>query len=117
MDVKKTTCCSGKSFFGANIGVAGLEPAASWSRTKHSTKLSHTPFQNANILYYFCKGMSRVLKWISVEAVIKIAGKHGGKVDELIGQADDRKSGGLAEKRILAHREKSQVKGGSVFCV
>ena len=25
------------------IGVTGLEPAASWSRTKHSTKLSHTP--------------------------------------------------------------------------
>ena len=26
-----------------HIGVTGLEPAASWSRTKHSTKLSHTP--------------------------------------------------------------------------
>ena len=25
------------------IGVTGFEPAASWSRTKHSTGLSHTP--------------------------------------------------------------------------
>ena len=25
------------------VGVTGFEPAASWSRTKHSTKLSHTP--------------------------------------------------------------------------
>ena len=25
------------------VGVRGLEPPASWSRTKRSTKLSHTP--------------------------------------------------------------------------
>ena len=25
------------------VGVAGLEPAASWSRTKHATKLRYTP--------------------------------------------------------------------------
>ena len=25
------------------VGVAGLEPTASWSRTKRSTKLSYTP--------------------------------------------------------------------------
>ena len=25
------------------VGVTGFEPAASWSRTKRSTKLSHTP--------------------------------------------------------------------------
>ena len=25
------------------VGVAGFEPATSWSRTKRSTKLSHTP--------------------------------------------------------------------------
>lgn len=25
------------------VGVRGFEPPASWSRTKHSTKLSHTP--------------------------------------------------------------------------
>ena len=25
------------------VGVTGFEPAASWSRTKHSTGLSHTP--------------------------------------------------------------------------
>ena len=28
---------------GFRIGVTGFEPAASWSRTKHSTGLSHTP--------------------------------------------------------------------------
>ena len=27
----------------AMVGVTGFEPAASWSRTKRSTKLSHTP--------------------------------------------------------------------------
>ena len=28
------------------VGVAGLEPAASWSRTKRDTKLRHTPKQH-----------------------------------------------------------------------
>ena len=28
------------------VGVAGLEPAASWSRTKRDTKLRHTPIFN-----------------------------------------------------------------------
>ena len=28
------------------VGVAGLEPAASWSRTKRDTKLRHTPMFN-----------------------------------------------------------------------
>ncbi len=32
------------------IGVTGFEPAASWSRTKHSTGLSHTPI--TEILYH-----------------------------------------------------------------
>ena len=32
------------------IGVTGFEPAASWSRTKHSTGLSHTPI--TVILYH-----------------------------------------------------------------
>ncbi len=26
------------------VGATGLEPAASWSQTKHSTKLSYAPF-------------------------------------------------------------------------
>ena len=32
------------------VGVAGFEPAASWSRTKRDTKLRHTPMQTAT--YY-----------------------------------------------------------------
>ena len=31
------------------VGVAGLEPAASWSRTMRDTKLRHTPM---NFIYY-----------------------------------------------------------------
>ena len=31
------------------VGVTGFEPAASWSRTKRSTKLSHTPFCSEKI--------------------------------------------------------------------
>ena len=27
------------------VGVAGFEPATSWSQTKRSTKLSHTPME------------------------------------------------------------------------
>ena len=38
------------------IGVTGFEPAASWSRTKHSTGLSHTPI--ACILYHNAAGLS-----------------------------------------------------------
>jgi hypothetical protein len=37
------------------VGVRGFEPPASWSRTKRSTKLSHTPFLK-NILYYNADG-------------------------------------------------------------
>ena len=39
------------------VGVTGLEPAASWSRTMRATKLRYTP-KNASILYcffLFCK--------------------------------------------------------------
>ena len=38
------------------FGVTGFEPAASWSRTKHSTKLSHTP--KSLILYHNRDGLS-----------------------------------------------------------
>ena len=33
------------------VGVTGLEPAASWSRTKRTTKLCHTPAERI-ILYH-----------------------------------------------------------------
>ena len=39
------------------VGVAGLEPAASWSRTKHTTKLCHTPI--AILLYKMAERLSR----------------------------------------------------------
>ena len=46
-----------KTFYGNTvIGVTGFEPAASWSRTKHSTGLSHTPI--ACILYHNAAGLS-----------------------------------------------------------
>ena len=47
-----------QDFFGIAtvIGVTGFEPAASWSRTKHSTGLSHTPI--ACILYHNAAGLS-----------------------------------------------------------
>ena len=35
------------------VGVTGFEPAASWSRTKRSTKLSHTPiFTTIDIIHH-----------------------------------------------------------------
>ena len=34
------------------VGVTGFEPAASWSRTKRSTKLSHTPVFFFRKVYY-----------------------------------------------------------------
>ena len=36
------------------VEVAGLEPAASWSRTKRATKLRYTSF-NYNNIYHFEK--------------------------------------------------------------
>ena len=33
------------------VGVRGFEPPASWSRTKHSTKLSHTPVSQKKYLF------------------------------------------------------------------
>ena len=36
---KTRTACGGSPL----VGMTGLEPAASWSQTKHSTKLSYIP--------------------------------------------------------------------------
>lgn len=56
MQVKKNpSCISRTDFF--MVGVAGLEPAASWSRTKHTTKLCHTPI--ALSLYRMAERLSR----------------------------------------------------------
>ncbi len=37
------------------VGVSGLEPEASWSRTKRDTKLRHTPMrpEHSNMIHYF----------------------------------------------------------------
>ena len=40
------------------VGVAGLEPAASWSRTKHATKLRYTP-TTQEIFYRIRRELSR----------------------------------------------------------
>ena len=42
---EKPTNCRGNPL----VGVTGLEPMASWSRTKRDTKLRHTPMQ---LVYY-----------------------------------------------------------------
>ncbi len=34
------------------VGMTGFEPAASWSQTKRSTKLSHIPVY---LIFSFCK--------------------------------------------------------------
>ena len=39
------------------VGVAGFEPAASWTRTKRDTKLRHTPI--AYVLYRKFRILSR----------------------------------------------------------
>ena len=41
------------------VGVTGLEPMASWSRTKRDTKLRHTP-ESAYLLYYTRGWLARV---------------------------------------------------------
>ena len=45
------------------VGVAGLEPAASWSRTKRDTKLRHTPkaWTIISISAYFVKSKKYIL--------------------------------------------------------
>ena len=52
---KKNPSCKAERIF--LVGVAGLEPAASWSRTKHTTKLCHTPI--ALLLYRMAERLSR----------------------------------------------------------
>ena len=49
------------------IGVTGFEPAASWSRTKHSTELSHTPMCQYSIPHRggFVKGFFGFLEIIA----------------------------------------------------
>ena len=36
------------------VGVTGFEPAASWSRTKRTTKLCHTPRKVTVIFCFLC---------------------------------------------------------------
>lgn len=38
------------------VGMTGLEPAASWSRTKRATKLRHIPIFNFSTCYYIIIG-------------------------------------------------------------
>ena len=44
------------------VEVTGLEPAASWSQTKHSTKLSYTSLTKitTQLLYYYLHVLSSV---------------------------------------------------------
>lgn len=56
-----------KSIRNFMVGVRGFEPPASWSRTKHSTKLSHTPKKpirilTASILYTILFQLSTVFR-------------------------------------------------------
>ncbi len=44
--------------------MTGLEPVASWSRTKHATKLRYTPKSILNIIAYFEKEVKRLNKKI-----------------------------------------------------
>ena len=46
-----------QAFFAIMVGVAGFEPAASWTRTKRDTKLRHTPI--AYVLYRKFRILSR----------------------------------------------------------
>ena len=49
---EKSTCQKASAFF--MVGVTGLEPMASWSRTKRDTKLRHTPKRTRfSTLWYY----------------------------------------------------------------
>ena len=50
------------------VGVTGLEPMASWSRTKRDTKLRHTPIiTTLNIIHYKMKKINCFEKFISIK--------------------------------------------------
>ena len=50
------------------VGATGLEPAASWSRTKHATKLRYAPTLFYIILFMTgCQGYNSDLKFFGVE--------------------------------------------------
>ena len=62
------------------VGVAGLEPAASWSRTKHAT-ICATPRRRRNVLYGFpwemsscfpCKTPPLVIQWAQFTQAVRI---------------------------------------------
>ena len=40
------------------VGATGLEPAASWSRTRRATKLRHAPIDHSFKLYTTLRGLS-----------------------------------------------------------
>ena len=61
------------------VGVTGFEPAASWSRTKRSTELSHTPFHSAFILYHTRARLSRgILNFVEIFLRSGLAERLGG---------------------------------------
>ena len=47
------------------VGATGLEPAASWSQTKHSTKLSYAPQQQI-LLYYTAADLSSIFFFLDI---------------------------------------------------
>lgn len=57
------------------VGMTGLEPAASWSQTKHSTKLSYIPKNSNNILCDELPGVDDSLT-NQIHIIYVIANKH-----------------------------------------
>lgn len=56
---KRLKALEPQAFFAIMVGVAGFEPAASWTRTKRDTKLRHTPI--ARVLYSIFSNVSSAL--------------------------------------------------------
>ena len=78
---------TGPSSNGPVVGVAGFEPAASWTRTKRDTKLRHTPI--ALLLYSIIGSVSSLLTE-NCGAV-----KFGGSLRKIAGVCEIARGGGM----------------------
>jgi hypothetical protein len=81
------------------VGLAGFEPAASWSRTKRSTKLSHSPKKNVLHRALRASWQADKTRWkkLAAEASIRWSGdskaaRHGNRAGLKLMRAEDRLS-------------------------
>ncbi len=93
------------------VGVRGFEPPASWSRTKHSTKLSHTPKNifTSNFSFTFGTVPNQAYPCGIVASRLRFAAPAGSLPLRLFALAESATGSARAQTTKLSHTPKNTI--------